>query len=127
MAAFAQAIVAKTANADAGAEHGAEQAIHRIDNLRRWRGGFNPREAICRRGVARRGLMKGRRRNRAGKAGPIRRSKSNSKMDPRFRGNDAANAFAPGANAPLHHLTLTSFTSNCTATFGGNGVRGSAP
>lgn len=26
-----------------------------------------------------------------------------------------------------YYLTLTSLISNCTATFGGNGVRGSAP
>jgi len=32
-----------------------------------------------------------------------------------------------GSNDDADYLTLTSLISNCTATFGGNGVRGSAP
>ena len=45
-------------------------------------------------------------------------------LDPRLRGDDAV---ARASACQLRHLTLTSFTSNETATFGGNGLRGFAP
>ncbi|GAA5006788.1 hypothetical protein GCM10025793_15700 [Lysobacter lycopersici] len=48
-------------------------------------------------------------------------------LDPRLRGDDVPAKASAYADAPSRHFTLTSVTSNTTATFGGKPVRGSAP